>query len=162
MEVFFSVHQSLHQVLIWIFFFFFSPPEEHFEKAQDVWGVPQQGVHFRWELSSSVVLHHFDWLDYLGFKQMLTLTWSIQRSGCIDSSVAPWTESLDKWERLTVADSLETVQFEDGQKIVVQGEPGNEFFIILEVHTNRLQALVNPNWAFCLACNILSISPNRL
>ncbi|MBN3300630.1 KAP0 kinase, partial [Amia calva] len=42
------------------------------------------------------------------------------------------TESLDKWERLTVADALEPVQFEDGQKIVVQGEPGDEFFIILE------------------------------
>ncbi|KAM9843573.1 cAMP-dependent protein kinase type I-alpha regulatory subunit isoform 2-T2 [Aulostomus maculatus] len=41
-------------------------------------------------------------------------------------------ESLDKWERLTVADALETVQFEDSQKIVVQGEPGDEFFIILE------------------------------
>ncbi|TKS92311.1 I-alpha regulatory subunit cAMP-dependent protein kinase type [Collichthys lucidus] len=41
-------------------------------------------------------------------------------------------ESLDKWERLTVADALETVQFEDGQKIVVQGQPGDEFFIILE------------------------------
>ncbi len=42
-------------------------------------------------------------------------------------------ESLDKWERLTVADALETVQFEDGQKIVVQGQAGDEFFIILEV-----------------------------
>uniref|UniRef100_A0A670ZNU4 Cyclic nucleotide-binding domain-containing protein n=1 Tax=Pseudonaja textilis TaxID=8673 RepID=A0A670ZNU4_PSETE len=41
--------------------------------------------------------------------------------------------SLDKWERLTVADALETVQFEDGQKIVVQGEPGDDFFIITEV-----------------------------
>uniref|UniRef100_A0A8B9U007 cAMP-dependent protein kinase type I-alpha regulatory subunit n=1 Tax=Anas zonorhyncha TaxID=75864 RepID=A0A8B9U007_9AVES len=30
-------------------------------------------------------------------------------------------------------DALEPVQFEDGQKIVVQGEPGDEFFIILEV-----------------------------
>ncbi|KAM4030335.1 LOW QUALITY PROTEIN: cAMP-dependent protein kinase type I-alpha regulatory subunit [Anomaloglossus baeobatrachus] len=39
-------------------------------------------------------------------------------------------ESLDKWERLTVADALEPVQFEDGQ-IVVQGER-DEFFIILE------------------------------
>lgn len=45
------------------------------------------------------------------------------------------TESLDKWERLTVADALETVQFEDDQKIVVQGEPGDGFFIILEVNT---------------------------
>ncbi|KAI1232473.1 hypothetical protein IHE44_0006937 [Lamprotornis superbus] len=41
-------------------------------------------------------------------------------------------KSLDKWERLTVADALEPVLFEDGQKIVVQGEPGDEFFIILE------------------------------
>lgn len=49
------------------------------------------------------------------------------------------TESLEKWERLTIADSLETVQFEDGQKIVVQGEPGNEFFIILEVLSSTHQ-----------------------
>jgi cAMP-dependent protein kinase regulator len=42
-------------------------------------------------------------------------------------------ESLDKWERLTVADSLEPVQFDDGQKIVVQGERGEDFFIIIEV-----------------------------
>lgn len=45
----------------------------------------------------------------------------------------PSTESLDKWERLTVADALEPVQFEDGEKIVVQGAPGNDFFIITEV-----------------------------
>lgn len=32
-----------------------------------------------------------------------------------------------------MADALEPVQFEDSQKIVVQGEPGDEFFIILEV-----------------------------
>uniref|UniRef100_A0A672GHC8 Cyclic nucleotide-binding domain-containing protein n=1 Tax=Salarias fasciatus TaxID=181472 RepID=A0A672GHC8_SALFA len=43
-------------------------------------------------------------------------------------------ESLDKWERLTVADALEPVQFEDGEKIVVQGEPGDDFFIITELH----------------------------
>lgn len=47
-----------------------------------------------------------------------------------------FSESLDKWERLTVADALEPVQFEDGQKIVVQGEPGDEFFIILEVQSS--------------------------
>lgn len=50
-----------------------------------------------------------------------------------NSCDAYFSESLDKWERLTVADALEPVQFEDGQKIVVQGEPGDEFFIILEV-----------------------------
>ena len=43
------------------------------------------------------------------------------------------TENLDKWERLTIADSLEPVQFEDSQEIVRQGEPGDDFFIIVEV-----------------------------
>ncbi|MGH0119607.1 UNVERIFIED_CONTAM: hypothetical protein FKN15_056875 [Acipenser sinensis] len=43
-------------------------------------------------------------------------------------------ESLDKWERLTVADALEPVQSEDGEKIVVQGDPGDDFFIITELY----------------------------
>lgn len=43
-----------------------------------------------------------------------------------------FAESLDKWERLTVADSLETVSFEDGETIVKQGEPGDDFYIIVE------------------------------
>ena len=43
------------------------------------------------------------------------------------------TESLDKWERLTVADALEPVQFEEGAEIVRQGDSGDDFFIILEV-----------------------------
>merc|ERR1712106_543516 len=41
-------------------------------------------------------------------------------------------ENLDKWERLTVADSLEAVSFEDEEVVVKQGEAGNDFFIILE------------------------------
>uniref|UniRef100_A0A4D5R9S9 cAMP-dependent protein kinase regulatory subunit n=2 Tax=Scolopendra TaxID=41364 RepID=A0A4D5R9S9_SCOVI len=41
-------------------------------------------------------------------------------------------ENLDKWERLTVADALEPVTFEDGNVIVRQGEPGDDFFIISE------------------------------
>ncbi|UJR24582.1 hypothetical protein I4U23_005957 [Adineta vaga] len=41
-------------------------------------------------------------------------------------------QELDQWERLTVADALETVQFNDGDTIVVQGEKGNDFFIIAE------------------------------
>lgn len=41
-------------------------------------------------------------------------------------------EDLDKWERLTVADALEAVSFNDGQVVVTQGEPGNDFFIIVE------------------------------
>jgi cAMP-dependent protein kinase regulator len=41
-------------------------------------------------------------------------------------------ESLDKWERLTVADALEPVCFEEGETIVRQGEPGDDFYIIVE------------------------------
>lgn len=39
---------------------------------------------------------------------------------------------MDKWERLTVADALEPVSFEDGETIVRQGEPGDDFYIIVE------------------------------
>jgi len=41
-------------------------------------------------------------------------------------------ENLDKWERLTVADSLEAVSFEDESVVVKQGDQGNDFFIIVE------------------------------
>ena len=42
-------------------------------------------------------------------------------------------ESLDKWERLTVADALEAVTYEDNENVVVQGEHGDEFYIIVDV-----------------------------
>ena len=42
-------------------------------------------------------------------------------------------ETLDEWERLTVADSLEPIQFDDGSIVVKQGDPGDDFFIIVEV-----------------------------
>lgn len=42
------------------------------------------------------------------------------------------TESLDKWERLTVADALETCSFDDAETIVKQGEAGDDFYIIVE------------------------------
>ena len=32
-----------------------------------------------------------------------------------------------------MADALEPVQFEDGEKIVVQGDAGDDFFMIIEV-----------------------------
>lgn len=48
-------------------------------------------------------------------------------------------ENLDEWERLTVADSLEPVQFEDQEKIVVQGEPGDDFYMIIEGQAAVLQ-----------------------
>jgi cAMP-dependent protein kinase regulator len=42
------------------------------------------------------------------------------------------TENLDEWERMTVADALESACFEPGATIVKQGEPGDEFYIIVE------------------------------
>ena len=47
--------------------------------------------------------------------------------------VIAWTENLDKWELHTVADALEPAHFENGQEIVKQGDPGEDFFIIVEV-----------------------------
>jgi cAMP-dependent protein kinase regulator len=41
-------------------------------------------------------------------------------------------DSLDKFERMTVADSLEQVLFDDNETIVVQGEKGDDFYIIVE------------------------------
>lgn len=38
--------------------------------------------------------------------------------------------SLNKYERLTVADALRPCSFEDGDVIVRQGDPGDEFFIV--------------------------------
>lgn len=46
--------------------------------------------------------------------------------------VCVFAESLDKWERLTVADALEPVSFDDGETIVRQGEQGDDFYIIVE------------------------------
>lgn len=43
-----------------------------------------------------------------------------------------FAESLDKWERLTVADALEPASFDDGETIVRQGEQGDDFYIIVE------------------------------
>ena len=39
---------------------------------------------------------------------------------------------LDKWERLTIADALEAVVFEDGETVLRKGDQGEDFFIILE------------------------------
>jgi len=48
-------------------------------------------------------------------------------------------EDLDKWERLTVADALEPVTFREGDRIVEQGEPGDEFYIIVEGEADVFQ-----------------------
>ena len=39
-------------------------------------------------------------------------------------------QSLDQWELLTVADSLEPCHFANGEKVVQQGEMGEDFYII--------------------------------
>lgn len=44
----------------------------------------------------------------------------------------PILASLEKYERLTVADALEPENFEEGQTIVKQGDPGDVFYIIVE------------------------------
>eukprot|EP01135_Chromosphaera_perkinsii_P011759 Nk52_evm5s2496 gene=Nk52_evmTU5s2496 len=44
----------------------------------------------------------------------------------------PILDSLDHWELLTVADSLEPANFHDGEVIVKQGEAGDVFYIIVE------------------------------
>ncbi|XP_076028578.1 protein kinase, cAMP-dependent, regulatory subunit type 1 isoform X3 [Oratosquilla oratoria] len=49
-------------------------------------------------------------------------------------------ESLDKWERLVVADALEPVSFDSGSAVVRQGEPGDDFFIIVEGTAVVMQA----------------------
>ncbi|XP_076807866.1 cAMP-dependent protein kinase type I-alpha regulatory subunit-like isoform X2 [Clavelina lepadiformis] len=48
-------------------------------------------------------------------------------------------ESLDKWERLTVADALEPASFEPQEEVVVQGQAGSDFFIIVEGSAAVLQ-----------------------
>uniref|UniRef100_A0A914E5H5 cAMP-dependent protein kinase regulatory subunit n=1 Tax=Acrobeloides nanus TaxID=290746 RepID=A0A914E5H5_9BILA len=46
---------------------------------------------------------------------------------------------LDKWERANVADALERCDFEPGTHVVEQGQPGDEFFIIVEGEAQVLQ-----------------------
>lgn len=41
-------------------------------------------------------------------------------------------QSLDKYERLAVADALEPAEFADGEVVLKQGDKGDEFYIILE------------------------------
>ena len=47
------------------------------------------------------------------------------------------------WERLTVADALEPVQFDDTEKIVIQGEQGDDFYMIIEVRDTYTDLLQN-------------------
>ena len=44
----------------------------------------------------------------------------------------PLQDELDKWERLTIADALEEVEFDAGHQIITKGDNGKDFFFILE------------------------------
>uniref|UniRef100_A0AC35U575 cAMP-dependent protein kinase type I-alpha regulatory subunit n=1 Tax=Rhabditophanes sp. KR3021 TaxID=114890 RepID=A0AC35U575_9BILA len=46
---------------------------------------------------------------------------------------------LDKWERANLADALERCDFEEGTHVVEQGQPGDEFYIIVEGEASVLQ-----------------------
>lgn len=48
-------------------------------------------------------------------------------------------QSLDDWERLTIADALESVNFEDGDVVMKQGDEGDEFYIIIEGNARCMQ-----------------------
>ena len=70
---------------------------------------------------------------------------------------------LDQWERLTVADALETVQFNDGDNVVVQGEKGNDFFIIAEgIFTCYHHVRFNSNSLFLFQVQRLFIKNHRM
>lgn len=68
-----------------------------------------------------------------------------------------------------MADALEPVQFEDGEKIVVQGEPGDDFYIItevspLQVHSPQIAGPgMNALWV-CVAppCSSLATAQSHL
>jgi len=49
-------------------------------------------------------------------------------------------ENLDAWERLTVADALEAVSYEDGKDVVKQGEHGDDFFIVVSGNATVTQS----------------------
>ncbi|ESO00933.1 hypothetical protein HELRODRAFT_185745 [Helobdella robusta] len=62
-------------------------------------------------------------------------------------------ESLDLWERHAVADVLEPCQFEDGEEVVRQGDPGDDFFIILEGNATVYQK-TNENSEPCIVSSL--------
>ena len=59
---------------------------------------------------------------------------------------------MDKWERLTVADALEAVSFEDGDVVVTQGGSGDDFFMILD--GSAIVSQVLNSYKYLLSINI--------
>lgn len=46
----------------------------------------------------------------------------------------PLLESLTEYERLTIADSLESISFSKGEMIIKEGDIGDNFYIIESVY----------------------------
>ena len=44
----------------------------------------------------------------------------------------PRLENLYDWERMTIADVLEEVEFSDGDDVVREGDEGDDFYIIVQ------------------------------
>lgn len=62
----------------------------------------------------------------------------------------PLLRSLDPYERLKVADLLESKTFEDGQAILTEGEAGECFYIVEDGEVNCLQLFEGKQG--CVAC----------
>lgn len=54
-------------------------------------------------------------------------------------------QNLDEWERMTIADALEQVNYQTGEDVVKQGEAGNEFFMIIQGHADVTQHVASSN-----------------
>jgi len=54
-------------------------------------------------------------------------------------SKVPIFGELDKWERSTVADALESCVYEEGTHVIEQGQTGDDFFIIMNGEADVLQ-----------------------
>lgn len=54
-------------------------------------------------------------------------------------SKVPILQNIDEWERSQIADALETVSFADADVIMEQGQPGDDFYIIIEGEAQVLQ-----------------------
>jgi len=70
-------------------------------------------------------------LDRDTFKRiMMSTTYKQQSQKETFLENVPVLTSLTKYERFRIADSMKTLEFEDGQVIIKEGDAGNEFYII--------------------------------
>eukprot|EP01116_Phalansterium_solitarium_P013837 TRINITY_DN31267_c0_g1_i1.p1 TRINITY_DN31267_c0_g1~~TRINITY_DN31267_c0_g1_i1.p1 ORF type:complete len:364 (-),score=98.26 TRINITY_DN31267_c0_g1_i1:245-1336(-) len=72
-------------------------------------------------------------LERSTYRQILMVT-TIEKRKLYESflEAVPILQDLNRWEKMTVADALESVAFEAGEVILREGEPGERFYIIVE------------------------------